>query len=181
MLNRILVAIMCLCAGFAIGIGMYEGCKKTPKSAVITEIKRLRDTVYAYKIAHYKDTFKMVTTKWNLRIDSVRTWLDTSYKWDTLCQSLYGCEDGLDCRVMVVQTSFKAARDRELIGVYQAQRSEDSMQIGYLMQLDSLNSVALISTQTELDKTRHQTKGERLKQAGKIALSAIVGFIVGRL
>lgn len=181
--DKLLIFVLFAVGAMCIGIILRECTRPKPQNpAVITEIKHYRDTIKLYDRTKYRDTIYSLTTRYRTRIDSVRIWVGENSTWDSVCEiaGVSGQRE-VDCMRLLLSDHIRAEYQDTLMAVYRLQRSEDSAQIGYLMQLDSLNSVALREAQKPSKVSDYQTKGERLKQAGKIALSAIVGFLVGRL
>lgn len=177
MLSRYLISLMCFMAGFFIG---FRACRKAPDTAIVTQIKNLHDTVYQYQPEKFRPTIKEIQTRYRTLLDTVeRITYDST--WSNICGSYGLSEEKQSCQRQVVRRLLSGDRDSALLSVYQSQRAEDSMQIGYLMKLDSLNSEALKSLQNGSKVSEHHSRVDRLKQAGKIALGTIVGFIVGRL
>lgn len=159
-------------------IAIRDGCR--PATQIEKQIQKLRDTVYAYRIDKFHDTFTRIRTAYRDRILETQRWVYDS-TWSNVCDSFADGQSGEMCQRILVRRIVTGQRDSVLVGIYQSQRTEDSLQIGYLMKLDSLNSEALRAAQKPSRASDYQNRGDRLKQVGKIALSAIVGFIIGRL
>lgn len=181
MFNRILVGIMAIATIIMATIAIRDGCQKRVETKTEVQIQKLRDTVYAYKTAHYTDTITLVKTRYRIRIDSIREWLNSNSSWESICREIAPEADTLGCRSILVQAYYKSLYLDTLVGIYHQQRTEDSLEIGYLMKLDSLNSEALRAAQKPSKVPDCQNRGDRLKQVGRIALGAIVGFIIGKI
>ncbi len=178
MFNRILVGIMAVAAIVMATIAIRDGCR--PATQIEKQIQKLRDTVYAYTDTGFTRTVTRINTVYRQRLVEVQKWVFDS-SWRNVCDSFANGETMEGCQRMVVRRLIAGERDSGLLFLYQRQRTEDSLQIGYLMKLDSLNSEALRAAKKPSKVSDYQNRGDRLKQVGKIALSAIVGFVVGRL
>lgn len=150
-----------------------KSCNRPVKPTLIETIKTLHDTVYRYQPAKYQPAITKIREHYRVLLDTVERWTFDS-TWRDVCRMLPDSQEGESCQREVVRRIISGRRDSELIGVYQNQRTEDSLQIGYMFKLDSLMSEELKSKDGEIARAKKDNR----KKAGKFALG---GFLSGAL
>lgn len=169
------VYIICLLAAVAIIFAMRDGCQSKPNPTLVETIKYLHDTVYRYQPAKYRPAIIQIRTEYRDRILQTERWIYDS-TWSNVCDSFANGQTGELCQRILVRRLLSGERDSQLIGIYQSQRTEDSLQIGMMFKLDSLTSEHLKLKDGEIA----QAKKEGRRKAAKFGLlGLLVGFVGG--
>ena len=181
-MNNTLVTTICIAAALVVATILFKECGKPAVRIVETErIKEIRDTVYKYDKTKFRDTFTRIRTEYRNRILQTTLWVYDSTR-NQLCDSFAGGATDSVCFRILVRRLVAERYERDLNAVYQAQREEDSSQIAFMFELDSLTTEAHLSEVKGLKGEIVQAKRKSGRKAVKFALGgALVGFILGKI
>lgn len=172
------VWVICIVATVIIVFAMRDGCQKKPKPSTHVEtIKYLHDTVYRYQPAKYQPAITKIRDRYRVLLDTVERWTFDS-TWSDVCRMLPDSQRGERCQREVVRRIISGQRDSELIGIYQSQRTEDSLQIAMMFKLDSLTSEQLKLQKGEIAQEKKQGRKKAVKFG---LLGLLVGFVGGAM
>lgn len=169
------VWVVCIAATVIVVFAMRDGCQSKPNPTLVETIKYLHDTVYRYQPAKYQPAITKIRTEYRDRILQTERWIYDS-TWNNVCDSFANGQTGEMCQRILVRRLLSGERDSQLIGIYQAQRTEDSLQIGMMFKLDSLTSEQLKLQKGEI---AHEKKQGRKKAVKFGLLGLLVGFVGG--
>lgn len=155
-----------------------KSCNKPVKPTLIETIKTLHDTVYRYQPAKYQPAITKIRTEYRDRILQVDRWLYDS-SGNILCDSFAGGKKDTSCFRFLARRLATGELNAALIPIYQMQRTEDSLQIGYMFKLDSLLSEELKSKDGEIARAKKDNRRNGLKIGfGSFVVGALIGIIV---
>jgi hypothetical protein len=168
------IVILCIVSAAFVFITAHKSCQSPqPQTRIVEQIKYLRDTIYKYEPAKYQPAIIQIRDRYRVLLDTVERFNFDS-TWSYVCRMLPDSQTGERCQREVVRRLISGQRDSELIGIYQMQRTEDSLQIGMMFKLDSLTSEQL----KQKDGKITQLKKDNRKKVVKFALG---GFLSGAL
>lgn len=181
-MNNTLVTTICIAAALVVCTILFKECGKSgPSITKIETTKYLHDTVYKYDKNKFRDTFTRIRDRYRVLLDTVERFHYDS-TWGYVCRMLPDSQTGEGCQREVVRRLISGRLNEELIGVYQNQRFEDSSQIAFMFQLDSLTTEAHLSEVKGLKGEIAQVKRKSGRKTVKFALGgALVGFILGKI
>lgn len=185
-MNKVILIIAAAALGLIFATS-FDGCSRRKivtsidsTSYLNRQIEALRAKLKDRKVYH--DTIREIRTAYRNRLLQVDRWIYDSTR-NILCDSFAGGSKDSTCFRILARRLATAEFADAVIPIYQRQREEDSLQIGYLMQLDSLHSelnTAHLKKQKVLEGEIVQAKKESRKKAVKMGLGGLLGgFIVG--
>jgi hypothetical protein len=159
-----------------------EKCNTKPVVSVdsTSYLKDQIDALRNYIPKRYTDTIQLVRDRYRDRILQVDRWVYDTVR-NILCDSFAGGKKDTACQRFLARRLATSELNATLIDVYQSQRTEDSLQIGVLMKLDSLNSELTRGLEIKLkakDGEILQAKKDSRRNGLKIGLG---GFVAGAL
>ncbi len=165
--------------GMLVVILYMDKCIK-PKTIIETrydnETRKLQSRLDSISQIYHIDTAKSVSAFYQLRIDTVRQWIQAGASWDTLCKSI-GANDSVDCQNILLSRYYSSLRDSSIVRLYQRQRNNDSSQIILLKRLDTLKTerIGILSSKVE----KMQQRADKRQKIGRVAHGvAILGGLI---